>query len=175
MQKNLLAQLSATLSKADIIKLADEQHRNVQELISLTFYKAPQVAFHAAWLLEYRQKKFPDEFNRHLEYFMDSYPDQKNKSCQRHYTKILMGQLNSNRNIILKSTNLEAVTEATFEWLTDPGTPVAVTANCMDILFYLSAHFGWIADELKLQIEFLLRNGGAAIQSRGKRILAKLA
>lgn len=106
---------------------------------------------------------------------MSKYPDQKNKSCQRHYTKIFMGLLYGNRNVVLKSANLDTVTEATFEWLIHPGTPVAVTTNCMDILFCLIPYHCWIADELKLQMEFLLRNGDAAVQSRGKRILAKLA
>ncbi len=56
----------------------------------------------------------------------------------------------------------------------DPGTPVAVQVNCMDVLYNLRGHEDWIADELKQQTEFLLRNASPALLSRGKRILLKL-
>ncbi|HZG70744.1 MAG TPA: hypothetical protein VEY51_04330 [Chondromyces sp.] len=70
--------------------------------------------------------------------------------------------------------DFEAVGEITFEWLINPETPVAVQANCLDILYNLSSHYDWIRDELVLQTEFLLKKASAAMQSRGKKVLRKL-
>ncbi len=102
----------------------------------------------------------------------------KNRSCQRHFTKI-MANVTATKNkvsysLIVKTDAFEHVVETTFAWLIDEKTPVAVQANCLDILYNLSEQYGWIKDELASQTEFLLRNGSAAMQSRGKRILRKL-
>lgn len=64
--------------------------------------------------------------------------------------------------------------EVVFGWLIDPDTPVAVQVNCLDILLNLCSHADWIAEELGTQTRHLLRRGSAAMQSRGKRVLAKL-
>ena len=61
-----------------------------------------------------------------------------------------------------------------FEWLINPHTPVAVRVNCMDVLYYMSPQFPWIKEELLAQIEFYLKDGSAALQSRGKGLLKKL-
>ena len=44
----------------------------------------------------------------------------------------------------------------------------------MDILFHFCKEESWIKDELRFQVQFLLKDASAALQSRGKRILKKL-
>jgi len=44
----------------------------------------------------------------------------------------------------------------------------------MDILLHFAKEQPWIPDELRSQVQFLLKDGSAAVQSRGKRILKKL-
>jgi len=68
----------------------------------------------------------------------------------------------------------EQIIEITFDWLIDSQTPVAVKVNCMDILLHFGKEQPWIPDELSSQVQFLLKDGSAAVQSRGKRILKKL-
>jgi hypothetical protein len=42
-------------------------------------------------------------------------------------------------------------------------------------LFNLRTRYPWIEEELANQIKFLMRNGTAAIQSRGRKLLAQLS
>lgn len=63
---------------------------------------------------------------------------------------------------------------AVFEWLIDPSTPVAVLANCMDILYAFSGEFDWIREELGYQLVILMDRGSPALNSRGKRVFKKL-
>ncbi len=51
---------------------------------------------------------------------------------------------------------------------------VAVKVFAADTLFNLCNRYGWIKEELASQVQFMMRNGGAAIQSRGKKLLAGL-
>src|SRR5690606_18388588 len=152
----------------------------IAELHDLCYDEAhPMLAFRAAWLLEYIAVHHPDRFVRVADTFMFRLSDQKNPSCQRHFTNILR-RLTHRRaptlyHAVLQSTDREQLVETIFSWFIDPCTPVAVQANCMDVLLDLSSEFEWIRDELKQQIEFLLRDGSAAIQSRGKKVLEKLA
>jgi hypothetical protein len=178
-KEELLKEISQTLFKVKADKLANLSARaqNIGQLLELTFYPKKEIAFRAAWVLENVYYSNPNAFLPHLEEFKGAYCRQKNLSCQRHYTKIMMditGHKKDIPNLTINLFDFEAVTETTFEWLINPKTPVAVQVNCLDILYNLSSRYHWIKDELKAQTEFLLRDGSAAMQSRGRRILEKL-
>jgi len=49
---------------------------------------------------------------------------------------------------------------------------VAVKVFAAEALFNIRVHYPWIQDELKDQICFMMRGGTAAIQSRGRKLLA---
>ncbi len=136
------------------------------------------IAFYAAYVLEYVATHHPERFIPVFNPFISRLPQQKNFSCQRHFTKILMVITHPNAPELYKEPysriDREPLVETIFGWLIDPRTPVAVQANCMDILLHMSREFGWITEELKHQIEYLMRDGSAALQSRGKKILDKL-
>ena|GEM_PF-1329386 len=143
------------------------------DLIDLTFHRNGVLAFHAAWVLEhvFLAGGAPKV---EWEYFFKRYIDQRNKSCQRHFTKIAIYFFNEVSTVT--NVDLESVMERTMEWLADEGTPVAVKANCIDILFALRGKEDWLAEELTFQLEFIIRKGtSAALQSRTKKFLAKLS
>ncbi len=178
-KEELLTELSQTLYRTRADKLASRltNSQGIQLLLELSFYPSKEIAFRAAWVLETVYFKNPFGFLTHLNNFNSAYYIQKNLSCQRHYTKIMMDITSPKNEIyrrLVNTSDFAAVAETTFEWLIDPKTPVAVQANCLDILCNLSGRYDWIKDELVFQTEFLLKNGSAAIQSRGKRILRKL-
>jgi hypothetical protein len=130
------------------------------------------LAFHAAWVLEhvFLAGTSPEQ---DWQYFFEHYGEQKNRSCQRHFTKIAIYFFN--RVPTVAGVDLEGVIERTIEWLADPSTPVAVKANCIDILFALRGKEVWLTEELTFQLEFILQYGtSAALQSRTKKFLAKL-
>ena len=145
-----------------------------RDLIDLSFNTDSKIAFRACWVMEYAFAVNKESFLLCLPDFLSVYPKQKNNSCRRHYTKILMG-LSERSSTYLREYDLDKLVDATFEWLIDPETPVAVKVNCLDILFNLSNRYTWVLDELKAQIVFLLKDGTAAMQSRGKKILKQIA
>lgn len=180
----LLKEITKTLTKNKVEKLATLANTafSITDLVDLTFHARPEIAFRASWILEHTLVKHPQRFIEHLGYFLNKYPQQKNQSCQRHYTKIMMyltdcqpSRKENSFATILAVCDCIPVVETTFEWLISPKTPVAVQANCIDILFSFKNRYSWIAEELRFQVEFLLRNGGPAIQSRGKKLLKKLS
>lgn len=173
---DLLEALKQTLLKKKMQKLTDlciRESYSYRDLIDLTFYIEEEIAFRAAWILEGCVERFPERFVPEIPYFLECYPRQHNNSCRRHYTKIMIRLLKTMP--ALTEARTEQIIETTFEWIAGDKVPVAVKANCMTILFMLRTKSDWIEDELKAQIEFLMKNGTAAIESRGKKILSMLA
>jgi hypothetical protein len=56
----------------------------------------------------------------------------------------------------------------------DPKVKVAVKVCAASTLFNLCGRYDWIKEELAGQIQFMLRDGSPAIQSRGRKLLALL-
>jgi hypothetical protein len=66
------------------------------------------------------------------------------------------------------------VVEQLFDWMIDPRVLIAVKVFSSEALFNMRLRYPWITEELGNQIRFLMRDGTAAIQSRGKKLLTKL-
>ncbi|MES3017540.1 MAG: hypothetical protein V4721_07175 [Bacteroidota bacterium] len=172
----LLSKISKPIGKKEAMSLAAENTNALIGVLDLCLHCNYEIAFRAAWILEIAAENNPEEFGLYLDEFTNVYINLRNLSGQRHFTKILMSLTkNAGRRDLLSEQKLAILVETTFEWLIDLQTPVAVRVNCMDILFNLKDKSDWIADELRAQIEFQLQNGSPALQSRGKRILNKLA
>ena len=146
------------------------------DLINLTMVNEQEVAFRAAWILEQVAIDHLENFKLFLAEFIETYLAQRNPSCQRHFTKIMMYLTDeNNRESVFSDIDPDPIIEVTFEWLINPETPVAVQCNCMDILYNFKDQADWLQLELSEQVGFLLKNGSAALQSRGKRVLKKLS
>ncbi|MDB5118800.1 MAG: hypothetical protein JWN56_18 [Sphingobacteriales bacterium] len=178
----LLKELSTTLFITKVQRLcalAESERLAVNDLLDYSFYPQKEIAFRAAWVLEYIELNFPQRFVPVLDHFLAGYQKQHKPSCQRHYTKIMMRLTEKSTSTIyqfnLRDYNFETIVDTTFEWLINPKTPIAVKVNCIEILVNLRKQFDWIEEELKAQIVFLLKDGGPAIQSRGKRMLKVLS
>ncbi len=180
-EANLISIFSATLSKkrvAELIMQGGDQPLDIQELYKHCFHSDQTIAFRAAWVLETIALTAPERFVPVLDLFLADFPKQDNRSCQRHFTKILMciqdkKAPQSFREALARSDR-EALITAVFEWLIDPETPVAVSANCMDILYDFGGEFDWIREELWHQLVILMDRGSPALNSRGKRVFKKL-
>lgn len=168
----LQSRLSRKLKSELAVTLARQKEMPAL-LIDMCFQKEAAPAFRAAWLLEAVFFAGPAMFSASRQHFIAMYPAQENNSCRRHFTKIMIA-LTSGDDIKQVSREQAAlIIEATFSWLSDASVPVAVKANCMDILNNLKEYGDWIKDELEAQIIFLLRNGSAALQSRGRKFINK--
>ncbi|MFC0321609.1 MULTISPECIES: hypothetical protein [Olivibacter] len=183
-KEQFLLEISKNVSKVKatvLAQLAISDHYTMSDLLSLCYHPQKAIAFRAAWILEFVENKSPDRFIPLLVEFIEQLTHQHNASCQRHFTKILMNYTNRKAKTIRKeafsqltTTHKEQVVERVFEWLIKSETPVAVRVNCIEILYNLVPLFPWIKDELNAQITFYLKDGSAAMQSRGKKLLMKL-
>jgi hypothetical protein len=179
MQADLIKEISGTISKKKVIKLSHiliEKNTDLTELIDLTFYADKGIAFRAAWLLENMFLEDPDSFLPSIPYIIEVIPKVENPSCKRHYAKILMYLTAPNASAqvrqIIKEINLAPAMEQCFDWMIDPDVMVAVKSFTSEALFNMRHRYPWIADELPEQLRYLMRDGTAAIQSKGRRLLS---
>jgi len=180
-QAELIQQLSATFGKTKVNKLAvilKERKFALRDLIDTTFNSDKTIAFRAAWLLENVFLADPDFYLTDLDYLLTRFKDVTYPSCQRHYAKIMMHITSPKTSIPIKekiqSTDMKPVIEQCFDWMIDPKMLIAVKVHAAEALFNLRNRYPWIAEELANQLQFLMKNGSAAIQARGRKLLAKL-
>lgn len=173
----LFKKLSKPISKNETVQMALNKDCTSKDLIELSLHPLNELAFRSSWILEQLFYFRRDSFLISIEDFLHAYFQQKNQSCQRHFTKIMMSLTEAKSNKISFDwivENQDEIIETTFDWFIKIDTPIAVIVNCMDILWHLSNSQAWIVGELRSQVQFLLKDGSAAVQSRGKRILKKL-
>jgi hypothetical protein len=180
-QAELIEQLSATIGKTKVDKLSKllkQQGFALRDLIDLTFHQNKTIAFRAAWLLENMFLINPASYLPEIDYLLVRFKEVKYESCQRHYAKIMMHSTAPKVHPLIKArlaeTDLKPVVEQCFDWLIDPKALIAVKAFSAETLFNLRHRYTWISEELANQLAFLMRDGSPAIQSRGRKLLAKL-
>lgn len=181
-KNELLKQIENTIGKPRVLELTALMRKHsfpFTDLIDLTFHPDRNIGFRASWLLENVLLANADELVDELPYLIKRFPEVTNPSSQRHYANIMIRLASPKANIIIKeklaALDMEPVVEKLFDWLIDPKVLVAVKCSAGEALMHLSKRYNWIADELPNQMEFLMKNGSAAIQARGKMILKKLS
>lgn len=177
----LIKEISTTLIKTKVVKLSaiiQKQQFSIKDLIDITFYTDKNIAFRAAWILENLFLQKPESYIENLDYLISKVKEVDNPGCKRHYAKILMHITASKAPESIKQKlseiDLEPVVEQLFDWLIDPKVLIAVKVFAAEALFNMHDRYDWITEELANQIRFLMRDGSAAIQSRGKKILVRL-
>ena len=178
---DLIKQIAGTIGKnrvLELTRLLKEQDFALRDLIDITFYADRAVAFHAAWILENAFLLDQEKCVGDLEYLLSRIKEVKHESCQRHYAKIAMHVTGKKAPKIiqqkLQAFDLEPVVEQCFDWMIDPEVKIAVKCFVAEALFNLRDRYPWLKEELANQLHFLMRNGTAAIQSRGRKLLAGL-
>lgn len=181
MHADLIKQISGTIGKPKVVKLSRMLAKNSTspaDLIAVTFHADKGIAFRAAWLLENMFLQNPECLLPYLSHFVNCMKKVKNPGCKRHYAKILMHLTAPNApqqvRQYIQDINLEPGVEQCFDWIIDPNVLVAVKSFAAEALFNMRHRYPWIADELPNQLEFLMRDGSAAIQSKGRRLLSYL-
>lgn len=162
-----------------LTKILEEANFNLPDLIAVTFNNDKDIAFRASWLLENLFLQQPDKYVDQLGLLLTSIPKVKYPGPQRHYAKILMHLTASSAPAAIKQEvaqfDMEPVIEQLFDWMIDPKVKIAVKVFAAEALFNLSGRYPWLKEELVQQLHFLMRNGSAAIQVAGKRLLKQIA
>lgn len=173
--------ISETIGKSKVLKLTDILNNrmfDVKDLINLTFLPEKEIAFRAAWILENLILSKPLRFIDDLDYVIAQFFRIRNKSCQRHYAKIIMHLTDARMDRAIKQRlndiDLEPVVERCFDLIIDPKTPIAIKAFSSQILFNLRTRYSWISEVLTDQIRIMMSNGKPSIQAKGRRLLSYL-
>lgn len=169
--------LSVTLRSFEVADFSLDilQGISLRDLLDISLEKDKVVSFRAAWVFETIVLKDSRLLEGLLPQFFGNIRMQKNWSCLRSYSKILM-YLTADKNTVypLSQDIEEELIEYAFQWVIDPKCPVAVLVNCLDILNNLSKKHSWIKEELLAQIHYFQQmKPSPALLSRTNRILKK--
>ncbi|MFD2146446.1 hypothetical protein [Mucilaginibacter antarcticus] len=180
-QAQLIKEIDTNIGKIKIVALGNKLHEqgfNLRDLITITLHPEPEVAFRATWLLENIFLQHPETYLPELGYLLSQMLLVIAPGSKRHYAKIVMHLTERNAPQLIKNgiqdIDFEPVIEQLFDWLIDPKNKIAVKAFAAEALFNLRHRYDWITEELANQLQFLMRNGSAAIQSKGKKLLKDL-
>ncbi|WP_017257847.1 hypothetical protein [Pedobacter arcticus] len=157
-------------------KLTASSKINCRDMMSLCIHKNPQIAFRASWVLDTVTVLDLDVFLVNLSVFLELYPTITNSSVQRCFTKIMMLLTASKliNTVGNEPDRFEECLSATFDWLLNPKTPVAVQSNALEVVFQLSPYYDWVLEELTVMLEEKLVSSSPALISRAKRLLKKI-
>jgi len=143
-------------------------------LLAYSYHSDNQVSFRAAWLLEHICIQQPALLSSIYNVLINRLSEQNHWGTIRSYTKIVMLATDVKTAIPHTSYQEEVLIEQCFNWLINPRCPVAVIVNCFDILYNLRKRNPWIEEELKAQIQHLLKKPTPALASRAKRIMKRI-
>lgn len=170
-----LAFLSVTLRSFEVTDFSLDilQGITLADLLNISLEKDKKIAFRAAWVLETIVLKNASLLKSVLPQFLDNLKKQKNWSCLRSYTKILLFLTSKkNKEYTLQNEIEEEIIEHSFQWMIEPRCPVAVLVNCLDILNNLRKKHPWIYEELHAQISYFQRTKPSpALMSRTNKII----
>lgn len=158
--------------------LIEDFDLSLDDLLDISFYKKKEVAFRAAWMLEYIMTHSPADFLPHVPRLLQLLPAQKNHSSMRHYTKIISLLTDRKANPLFqqfsKDFDFEATIEVLFTWLVEPDMLVATKVHCMQSLANLATRYDWIKDDLLATIDHLADIESIAFFARSKQVRKQL-
>lgn len=163
---------------ANSTALIENNDLKIDDLFDISFHKKKEIAFRAAWMLEYIMTHRPVQFSSHVERLFDLLPGQKNPSAMRHYAKMVVLLTDRKADPIYKemvaNLNFEPVIEVLFTWLVDPEMLVASKVHCMQALANLTIKYDWIKEDLLETVDYLMGIESIAFFARAKMVKKQL-
>jgi hypothetical protein len=181
-KEELTARLDAPMKfqmVANSTAIIESNNLNINDLLEISFHKKKEIAFRAAWMLEYIMTHKPDQFSPYICKLLDLLPTLKNPSAMRHYAKIVALMTDRKANQIyekrIQELDFEPVIAVLFTWLVDPKTLVAAKVHCMQSLANLVPRYNWIKEELMETIDHLMGIESIAFFARAKMVKKQLS
>ncbi|WP_316794057.1 hypothetical protein [Pedobacter frigoris] len=180
-KEELIARLDTPMKfqmVANSMAIIENNDLDIRDLLEISFHKKKEIAFRAAWMLEYMMSNKPASFLPYIADLLKLLPEQKNPSAMRHYVKIIA--LLTAKNAIseyrdaIKQIDFESVIEVLFTWLVEPEMLVATKVHCMQSLANLSPRYDWIKEELLETIDYLIDIESVAFFARAKMVKKQL-
>ncbi|TCC88966.1 hypothetical protein [Pedobacter hiemivivus] len=151
---------------------------DIDDVLDISFHKKKEIAFRAAWMLEYMMTRKAARFCPYVPKLLTLLPKLENQSAMRHYVKIIA--LVTDRKAfpiykeLVKQIDFEPVIEVLFVWLLEPETLVATKVHCMQALANLVPRYDWIEEELVETIDYLMGVESIAFFARAKMVKKQL-
>lgn len=150
------------------------------ELLTYTLTSKDDLAYKAAWVLEFVYLEKPELLLPHLDLFFKHLPAIKRDQTLRplaHICEMLAisyyKKKDENVRSVLSETHKKIMVDCSFDWLIT-NQKVACQVRAMTALYYLGNEFKWIHPELKQILEQNIHQGSAGYKARGKKILGKI-
>ncbi|WEK20635.1 MAG: hypothetical protein P0Y49_05725 [Candidatus Pedobacter colombiensis] len=180
-KKELTARLDTPMKSqmvANSTAIIENHDLDIGDLFDISFHKKKEIAFRAAWMLEYIVTHEPLQFYPHIEAFLLLLPKQKNPSAMRHYAKIVALMTERKSSLLYKEAlgrlTIEPLIELLFIWLVERETLVATKVHCMQALANLVPRYNWIKDELLETVDHLMGIESIAFFARAKMVKKQL-
>jgi 8-oxo-dGTP diphosphatase len=142
-----------------------------ERLLTYTFSDDRKLAFRASWTLTKVCDKYPEMIYPHMSMIIESLGKIDNEGVLRCLLRII--SLSDIERVSGKHHGILA--ELCFSLLKSGFSAIAVKAYSMEILYKLVLQYPELGNELSATINMLQPEGTAAIISRGRQILKKLA
>ena len=180
-KEELIARLDTPMKfqmVASSTAIIEDHDLDISDLFDVSFHKKREIAFRAAWMLEYIMTNKPASFSDYVGRLLELLPKQKNPSAMRHYAKIVSLMTDRKANQIYqnigKQTDFEPVIEVLFTWLVDPEMLVATKVHCMQALANLVPRYDWIKEDLLETVDYLMGIESIAFFARAKMVKKQL-
>ncbi len=160
---------------ADISPLR-EKDVDLEKLLSLCVVEQTKnnLALHAIWFLEKYALAHTEDLPTIFHFLLDNRLRITIEGAQRILGNIYLQALNSSSYTTTEDQEEELI-NCGFDWLTTPDKSIAVVANSIELLYFLSLRNDWIKKALESEISLLLERGTTpAIRSRGQKVLKQL-
>jgi len=155
-------------SKRQAVRIASyigSDATRLQELVDLVLANEPKVAQRGAYALAYCGEFEPEAVWPHLTRLIQHLETPHiHNGVKRSIVKLL-------ETAPLTEEQQGLAANFCFDYAMNPQEAIAVRAFSMTVLFNIGKEQPELLPELKLVVEEMMVHGGAAIQSRGKRIL----
>jgi len=181
-KEELIARLDAPMKFQMVTNstaIINSHDLDINDLLDISFHKKKEIAFRAAWMLEYIMIHDPHKFSPYVGRLLDLLPGQTNHSAMRHYTKMIAMLTARNADPVYKdlsaTIDFEPVIEVLFGWLLESGILVAAKVHCMQSLANLAPRYQWLKDDLRETIDHLTDTESIAFFARAKMVKKQLA
>ncbi|MCX2484444.1 hypothetical protein [Pedobacter sp. MR2016-24] len=172
-----LAGLSANRVLQSVV-IIEKNNIDINDLLELSLHRQKEIAFRAAWMLEYLLTNQAVLFSAYLTRFLDFLPEQYNPSAMRHFSKMVAmitdRKADSCYQQLVKQIDFAPLIELLFTHLIDPQTLVATKVHCMQALANLAPRYEWIKEELPYTIDHLITVESIAFFARAKMVRKQL-
>ena len=157
-----------------------ENPQTFEKLLNYCFTSKTELAYKAAWVLEFVYLENPKWLLPHLDLFFKHLPSINLDQTLRplaHICELIAISNYKKKDIDVIAVFLEkhkkTLIDCSFDWLITE-QKVACQVRAMTALYYLGTEFEWIHPELKQIIEQNIHLGSAGYQSRGKKTIKQI-